>query len=80
MTDPQMQRLIDYMWEAYPQYENPEDPSEGTKTKNPANMAAAFRDHCSALWRGIKSNAKRHEKVTAAKNAADAVPDIEDDG
>lgn len=69
------QAYLDFVWDAYPQYEVD---GETLKTKNNANLADAVRDHHRALWRGIKAQIKRSREITASEAAVAGVPDLPD--
>ncbi len=66
-------RFADYVWSAYPQFEN-----DGTtpKARTNANLAdafrawaSAFRAWASALWAGTQANILGYERVEAERVA-----------
>lgn len=73
LSDSQMTRFLDYIWDAYPQFE-----ADGTtrKTRNNANLALAYRAWSTAMWEGAKANVLSYEREKAAKTARDAVGDL----
>jgi hypothetical protein len=77
VTDLNMDRFLDWVWEAYPQWVDPDDESQGLKPKNNANLAASFDDFAQTQWQGVKDNVKNWERNVAAQAAKDAVTDIE---
>lgn len=67
-----MARLTDWIWDAYPQYE---EDGVTLKPKNNPNVADAIRDWMRGNWQGTKNNVVRAEKAVAASTASDAVVD-----
>lgn len=74
LTDPQMQRFLDFIWDAYPQFT-----ADGItrKTKNNANLAQCYREWAAGLWEGTKANVMSYERTKASVAASAAVTDIE---
>ena len=75
ITDVNMDRFLDYIWDQYPQYVDPADPEQGLLPKNNANLAAAFDDFAATYWQAIKGNVIRWEKDRDAQVARDAIVD-----
>ena len=76
LTAGEEQRYLDWVWEAYPQYE-----ADGVtlKAKTNANVANAIRDHHRGLWRGIVAQVVRRDEIVAeaaAKAGVSGLPDI----
>jgi len=73
------ERILDWMWYAYPQMSEP-DPETGETTPLPrttANMAKAVREALIPTWTGIKNNTLNWERKEAAQAARDGIPDLE---
>jgi hypothetical protein len=73
LSDPQMDRFINWVLYAYPQVDGNGDPLPVTN----AVKAAAVRDWMTAQWHGTKTNVLRWEKQEAAQAARDGVADLE---
>jgi hypothetical protein len=74
LSDPNMDRFLDWVWYAYPQFQ-PDGVTPKPKTN--ANVADAIRDWGLGLWRGTKANVLRWERDEAAQAARDAIGDLE---
>lgn len=72
----QEQKFLDWVWDAYPQYEAD---GETPKAKTNANIADSIRDMHAAIWRGIVNNVKRHDEIAAAQAAKDGVTELPGD-
>lgn len=73
LSDAQMLRFLDYLWDAYPQYE-----ADGTtrKARTNGNLVLCYQAWSSALWEGTKANVLSYEREKAAQAARDDVPDL----
>lgn len=74
ISDTNMQRFLDFVWEVYPQYEAD---GETRKAKTNANLAASVRDWMTAQWNGTKAAVLQFEKAEAAKAAREGISDLE---
>lgn len=77
ISDANMDRFLDWVWDAYPQYVDPDATPKVLKTKNNANLAAAYRDWAQGQWRGLVDQVKRFEDEPAAKSAKDKITKID---
>lgn len=73
LTDVQMTKFLDFIWDAYPQL----NPDGSRKTRNNTNLAQAYRDFAGGLWQGTRANVLSYEREKAATTARDAVTPIE---
>ena len=73
IADEDMDRFLDWIWVAYPQFE-----IDGVtpKPRNSANDAAAFRDWADFQWAFNKERVLNHEQNAAAQIARDAISDF----
>ena len=78
ISDAQMDRFLDWVWYAYPQFDLDVEDGETPipLPRNNANTAKAVRDWADAQWRGTKANVLRHERNEVAEAARDAILDI----
>jgi hypothetical protein len=73
LTDAQMTRFLDYIWDAYPQLN-----VDGTaKARTNANLAQAYRDWAGAIWNGTKANVLAADKGKARRAAEAGVAEID---
>ena len=81
INNTQLQRLLDYLWEEFPQTETQvidEEPVIIPKDRTPATEADAFRDWATLLWSQLKQNIKEHEATIAVQAAESLISDIEE--
>jgi hypothetical protein len=69
ITDANMDRFIDYLWDAFPPLDGNNDPLP----RNTANEAAAYQLWAAEQWKRLKSKVKHYEYILAR----DSVPDME---
>jgi len=73
ISDINMDRFLDWIWDAYPQWVDPDDETQGKLPKNNANLAAAYDDFAQAQWRGVKANVLNYEQMVASAAATDPI-------
>lgn len=78
LSDAQMTRFLDFIWDAYPQTTTTTDPVTGVvtvtpKPRNNANLVLAYRAWSNSLWEGTKANVLNYEREKAAQAARDAI-------
>lgn len=74
LSDTNMTRFIDWVWEHYPQYQAD---GETLKTRNLANEAAAVNDWIDREWNKTKNTVLRWERKKAEQVASESVTDLE---
>jgi hypothetical protein len=74
LTDPNMQRFLDWIWYAYPQF-LPDGVTP--KPRNNANEADAFREWAAFDWQFVKERVLDYERSAAAQAARDSIAGIE---
>ncbi|MFA5897879.1 MAG: hypothetical protein WC829_02075 [Hyphomicrobium sp.] len=73
LSDAQMTRFLDYLWDTYPQYE-----VDGItrKARTNANLVLCYQAWSTALWNGTKANVLSYERDKAAQLARAGVADL----
>lgn len=72
VAEPQIQRLLDWIWETH----GARDENGDLKGRTAPRQQRAFNKYARAMWQGTRNNTVRHEVTTAVKTARDAIPEF----